>query len=298
MIRKSLFVIISILVFCSPAMAIGNHYIAVAPREGSTFEITVTGSLVAGQFSTLTGKTITVYWGDGTSESFTGTNQAYSHNYGSGGTRTMFIVSQVPALTKVTQTTAASGYAFALSDMPSTMLVLNLGGTESAITGALVDLPRGMTYMRLNDTDSVITGLLTDAPSLLATLYLAYTSATSITGSLGDLSAAMQYLHLGGTSSTITAGAVQLSCTGIRSLWVNGTSMSQANVDGILERLYTDRTLFTYATPTLDISGTNSAPSGTYQDGDPPTTGKEYAYELENDPETEGFNVWAIDFTP
>jgi len=47
----------------------------------------------------------------------------------------------------------------------------------------------------------------------------------------------------------------------------------------------------------IGYGGTNAAPSGTYQDGDPPTTGKEYIYELENDPETEGFNVWAITYT-
>ena len=48
---------------------------------------------------------------------------------------------------------------------------------------------------------------------------------------------------------------------------------------------------------TLLIHGSNASPSGIYQDGDPPTTGKEYAYELENDPESEGFNTWAITYS-
>jgi len=48
----------------------------------------------------------------------------------------------------------------------------------------------------------------------------------------------------------------------------------------------------------MRIGGTNATPSGVYQDGDPPTTGKEYIYELENDPESEGFRLWEIDYTP
>ena len=77
----------------------------------------------------------------------------------------------------------------------------------------------------------------------------------------------------------------------------NSCSLSQSDVDDVLAGIYARRASFTDATPDLQIGGTNAAPSGTYQDGDPPTTGKEYAYELENDPETEGFNVWTIDFT-
>jgi hypothetical protein len=72
--------------------------------------------------------------------------------------------------------------------------------------------------------------------------------------------------------------------------------MSESNVDLALEQIYNQRAGFTDTSPVLYIHGTNSAPSGTYQDGDPPTTGKEYIYELENDPESEGFNTWSITY--
>ena len=45
------------------------------------------------------------------------------------------------------------------------------------------------------------------------------------------------------------------------------------------------------------IGGTNAAPSGTYADEDPPTTGKGFIYELENDPESEGFRAWTFTYT-
>ena len=73
--------------------------------------------------------------------------------------------------------------------------------------------------------------------------------------------------------------------------------MSQAAVDEVVENIYRLRANFTNAAPALNISGNNATPSGTYQDGDPPTTGKEYIYELVNDPESEGFNKWSITYT-
>lgn len=86
-----------------------------------------------------------------------------------------------------------------------------------------------------------------------------------------------------------------MAATGIRIIRTNNCGETQDTVDSVLERLYLDRALFTYTTPLLDISGTsNEAPSGTYQDGDPPTTGKEYWYEIVNDPENEGFKKWSV----
>ena len=76
-------------------------------------------------------------------------------------------------------------------------------------------------------------------------------------------------------------------------------SLSQVQIDAVVASIYDNRALYTYATPTLDIAGgSNAAPSGIYQDADPPTMGKEYIYELVNDPEAEGFKKWAITYTP
>ncbi len=121
-------------------------------------------------------------------------------------------------------------------------------------------------------------------------------AASAITGALADLPAGMTILHLGSTTSTITPG-VGVRATAIRELYLHSTGMSQAAVDAIAEWLYTNRAQFTYATPAANLGGTNAAPSGIYQDGDPPTTGKEYIYEVVHDPEGEGFNRWTVAYT-
>lgn len=76
-------------------------------------------------------------------------------------------------------------------------------------------------------------------------------------------------------------------------IFSGATSLSQASVDSILATLYADRNLITWTTPSIDLSP-GATPGGTYQDGDPPTTGQEYRYELVNDPESEGFYTWTI----
>ena len=135
---------------------------------------------------------------------------------------------------------------------------------------ALSDLPAGIVYLHLGSTSSVITGALSDLP------------------------AGMMYLYLYATASVITGGAVAMTSVGIIEIAVYTCAMDQPTVDSQVLRLYTDRASFTYATPSLNTGGTNAAPTGIYQDGDPPTTGLEYIYELANDPEIENFKKWTI----
>ena len=110
----------------------------------------------------------------------------------------------------------------------------------------------------------------------------------------------MQRLYIDGTglsgapSFASAAGLILTNC--------NDCSLSETDVDAWLSGIYTRWAAsgFTYATPSLNIGGTgatiNAAPSGTYQDGDPPTTGLEYVYELANDPETTGEPTWSITY--
>ena len=182
-----------------------------------------------------------------------------------------------------------------LADLPAGMGYLYLYNTSSVITGSLADLPAGMVYLHLGSTSSVITGSLADLPAGMTHLYLGNTSSV-ITGSLADLPAGMTHLYLYSTSSTITGGATAIAATGLRETYLYSCVYTAAQLDGLLERLYTDRALFTYATPILQIGGTNPDPNGVYQDAIPPTTGLEYAYQLVNDPRAEGFNKWSISY--
>ena len=82
----------------------------------------------------------------------------------------------------------------------------------------------------------------------------------------------------------------------MRQYYYQDCALLQGDVDAVCQSIYDNRADFSYATPALNVGGTNAAPSGVYQDGDPPTTGKEYIYEIENDPETEGYNTWSVTY--
>ena len=130
----------------------------------------------------------------------------------------------------------------------------------------------------------------------MTTLYLDNTTST-ITGTLAQLPAGMTTLHLGSTTSTITGGLTPLAARGIAETYMSSMSMTQAQVDDVVSRLYTDRALFTAATPSLQIDGTNAAPTGLYQLTNPPVTGKEKIYWLVNDPLVENFRKWTVTFS-
>lgn len=83
----------------------------------------------------------------------------------------------------------------------------------------------------------------------------------------------------------------------IREIQAQDCGFNQATVDAWVQAIYNRWASLTYATPALFVGGTNAAPSGAYADEDPPTTGKGYIYELMNDPESTGNNVWAISYT-
>lgn len=159
---------------------------------------------------------------------------------------------------------------------------------------SLTDLPASMTNLVLDSTSSTFTGSLADLSALMV-LSLPNTSSV-ITGALADLPASMTYLSLHDTSSVITGGT-GVTATGIHEVYIYTLGLSQAQVDDVALWLYDNRASFTWATPIMQMGGTNAAPSGVYQDGDPPTTGKEYIYEVVNDPEIEGWPTWSVTYT-
>ena len=83
----------------------------------------------------------------------------------------------------------------------------------------------------------------------------------------------------------------------MRSYRYYDNGLIQANVDAILLSVYNRRMGFTWATPALNVGGTNDAPTGTYQAQCPPADGKELAFELVNDSCGDGFILWAVTFT-
>ena len=239
---------------------------------------------------------VTWDYGDGNTSTGTTANRTYPD----ATTKTVTVTFANPAaVTHLAFFSQSLVGTFALSQLSILTGLQEFRGysnTSCNVTGSLSDLPSTMAYLHLGSTSSTITGALGDLPSTMTVLHLGSTSST-ITGALGDLPSTMAYLNLGSTSSTITGGVSAPSATGLLNAQLYSMVYTQAQLDALILYIYMYRANWTSAAPVLHIGGTNPAPSGTYQDGDPPTTGKEYIYELVNDPEAEGFNQWAITYT-
>jgi len=110
----------------------------------------------------------------------------------------------------------------------------------------------------------------------------------------------LQYL----SCYSMPTGAVSISAasdfTGLvslRNLQLQSNALSQASVDKVLQGLWNGKANFTDPAPSCNVGGSNSAPSGIYQPASPPTTGKEYAYDLVNGTCKPDGPEWTVTFT-
>jgi len=254
------------------------------------YGITVSGGYVTqvsltGEGATLDGSFDAVAWDELTS--LTG---LYLHKTNVSGD-----IGALSALTSLTvlrlHTTSVSGDIASLSGLMSLtsleMYTTSVSGDISGLSGLT-----SLTGLYLYNTN--VSGDI-GALSALTSLTVLYLYNTSVSGNIANLSglASLTTLYLGNTN--ISGGDISANVA-IQNCWVSDCGWDQATVDSFLQAMYTARAGYTYATPSLNIGGTNATPSGTYQDGDPPTTGLEYVYELANDPESEGFNTWTITY--
>lgn len=220
---------------------------------------------------TPTGSNLTVYWGDGTTSTINaGYTGGTAHEYATAGT-----------------------YQLSISNMA---IITYLRVEDQSIVGGDIS---GWTLPNLTIFDIANTSVSGDISSwtLPSTVGYIYLDRTGVSGDISSWSipAGLNTLSLYNTS---VSGTPNISAnTTMREYRIDNCGLLAANVDAILASVYANRADFTYATPALNVGGTNAAPSGAYADEDPPTTGLGYVYELANDPETEGFNTWTITYT-
>jgi len=188
--------------------------------DPTIFEFDVVSTqTIAGVFRTSsTSDSITVYWGDGTSNKYAGTtDQAYSKNYGSSGNRTVTIIATSEAvLTKYTMTTSGANVSFALSDLPSGLTNFVCTGSNT-VSGDLADLPSGLAefYCTGNNT---VSGALSGLPSGLE--YFRCTGSNTVSGAFSDLPSGLTYFRCQGSNtvsgalSDLPSGLTTFDCQG------------------------------------------------------------------------------------
>ena len=192
----------------------------------------VNTQVISGTFSTLAGTSISVDWGDGSARStYTGTDQAWSKDYGSAGNRTVRIYGALN-LTKFTMTETGANVQFDLADLPAGMKSFTCTGSNT-VTGNLANLPAGMTYFNCQGSNTV-------------------------SGDLANLPTGMTYFNCQG-SNTINAYTSKTWTTKPATFNLQGfSSLDQTEVDNLLVDL--DEDLVWAAGNAITITGNCAAP--------------------------------------
>ena len=139
--------------------------------------------------------------------------------------------------------------------------------------------------------------------------------STDVSGDISNLAglSKLEYLYLHTTSATC-GSTFTASWVGMQNFQVQNCLMSQAAVGNIVESIWDARAGFTYATPELNVGGTNAAPAGNVaappgagaSNSDwnwnagtgkyEPLTAGAMIWDLAKDVNSEGFNKWAITY--
>jgi hypothetical protein len=176
--------------------------------------------------------------------------------------------------------------------------------TNAALNVNVRDLPRKSLIVYFYGTNLV--GSVVDFPPVAQ--YVMISTCPLVSGSLDRFPAGARTLQAFNCPG-ISPGSIE-SWTYIQDARIYSMGWNQAGVDTVISSMWNARANYTYATPSLQIGGTNAAPSGSYiapQEGANwredtpghwvPLTGKAMIYDLINDVNGEGFNIWGITYT-
>ena len=162
--------------------------------------------------------------------------------------------------TSMTAHTNAS-LVMALTDLPVGLTYAHFA-SDSLLTGDISTLPVGLEYAHFSD-DPSLTGDISTLPVGLTTAY--FYSDPSLTGDISTLPVGLKYASFY-SDPLLTAGSVS-TLTLIRDLRLYSIGWNAASVDTVLlsisNAIHANVNHFTYATPSLQIGGTNAAPGGT-----------------------------------
>jgi hypothetical protein len=187
---------------------------------------------ISGLFST-TGE-ITVHWGDGTSNTYNGTDQAWSKDYGS-AVDELVVIEGSDYITKFTMDQSGADISFDLGHLPINLTSFLCSGSNT-VSGSLADLPAGLTYFRCYGSNTV-------------------------SGSLADLPAGLTYFNCQGSNTidTYTTRTWTTKPSTFTLVPVSPGGLSETEINQLLVDLDED---LDWTTGTITLIGTNAAPTG------------------------------------
>jgi len=217
-------------------------------------DITITLSLPAN-------KTVYIYWGDGNYSTVTGpqTTTGYNHTYASAAANYQIkIIGDLDSITYFyCYNEPVSGDIANFSGLTS-LITLELSLTS--VSGDIANLSGLTSLAILSFAQTSVSGNISALSGLTSLTYL-HLESTSVSGDIVSLSGltSLTYLGLGSTSvDTYTQGTLPNwdACN----IYIQNLGLTQQEVDDFLCDL---NTASTASTKTLNIAGTNSAPSAT-----------------------------------
>jgi len=185
-------------------------------RRHRYFEFDVNNTqVISGQFSTLSGQEIIVDWGDGSRSVYSGTDQEWSHDYGSAGNYVVRIFGSV-ALTKFKMNQSGADISFDVANLPAGLTYVYCTGSNT-ITGDIANLPAGITSFRCWGSNT-ITGDIANLPAAIANF--SCWGSNTITGDIANLPSGLTVFFCwgnGGVSGDLAdlpAGMKSFVCRG------------------------------------------------------------------------------------
>jgi hypothetical protein len=199
-----------------------------------TFTLTATGTpTFSGTLRTLVGQNVEVFWGDGTSNTYTGaTDQAFSHVYAAGTFVVNFVAVNKTVLTKfASAASTGTSIAFDLKVLPVGITYLTVLGAN-IITGNIADIPRNTTYFDIRGSNT-ITGNTSYIPS--TTVAFTCLGSNTITGSLSSVSISIIFLSITGSNTINSYTYPKTWASTTNKILLNGsTNLSAALNDQVL----------------------------------------------------------------
>ncbi|RJS72492.1 hypothetical protein CW696_02830 [ANME-2 cluster archaeon] len=227
-------------------------------RRHRYFEFDVNNTqIISGLFSTLSGQEISVDWGDGSSRDvYTGTDQAWSHDYGSAGNYVVRIFGSV-ALTQFRMDRSGADISFDIANLPAGLTVFYCSGSAT-IAGDIANLPAGLTVFRCWSSGNTITGDIARLPGGITVF--ACSGHNTVFGDIANLPDGISYFYCGG-DNTISDYSGKTWTTKPSDFYLIPASggLSTAEVDQLLIDFDAD---LTWASgDAIELTGANAARS-------------------------------------
>lgn len=240
----------------------------VTPMTAITAVTTGAGQTLTLQQLTPTGGDCVVNWGDGgaTSTITDGNTGTTTHEYASAGTY---------------QVTITNPHLLTVIDLRDSKIVFNSNNVGGIVPANLTTLYlSGMAAGSTFDSSDFAGA----TPS--ETLFLRFTLAGTYAFDSADFATAQPITLIFLFHSDVATTVARADWTGIARYVTSPTiqlGLTDAEVDLVLLGIYDDFANRAATAGTLNVAGSNAAPTGTLQAQCAPTTGKEAAYELVND---------------